>query len=176
MTALSPQPCEDPDCRGRHDPDERVALAVSICNARGARLTKSRLLILELLWENRGPTGAYELVEALKRRGDRSVGPPTVYRALEFLIGQGLVSKIESRNAYIPCAHPERKHLCLFFICGSCGDSTELEDRRLERLISEDATLLGFRAARRVVEIEGTCERCWTAGEADPTANASVKN
>lgn len=168
MTVLSPQPrpCADPNCRGRHDPGERVAMAMALCSARGVQLTKLRQRVLELLWENSRPTGAYELIEALKRRNSRPVGPPTVYRALEFLMAQGLVSKIESRNAYVPCAHPERRHDCLFFICSSCGASVEMEDPRLERLLAEEAAVLGFRAARRVVEVEGTCARCISAGVA----------
>ncbi len=161
-----PQPCTDANCRRQHAPAERVALAVSLCSARGARLTKLRRQILELLWESGRPTGAYELIEALKLRDSRPVGPPTVYRGLEFLMSQGLVSKIESRNAYVPCAHPERRHDCLFFICSNCGASVELEDQRLECLISEDAAVIGFRASRRVIEVEGTCKSCIAAGTA----------
>lgn len=168
MTLRSPQPrpCKDPDCRGRHAPAERVALAVSLCDARGTQLTKLRRQILELLWESGRPAGAYELIEALKLRDSRPVGPPTVYRALEFLMSQGLVAKIESRNAYVPCIHPERQHDCLFFICSNCGASFEMEDARIEGLISENATCIGFRPTRRVIEVEGTCARCIAAGSA----------
>ena len=168
MTALSPQPYEDTDCHGQRDAEERLALAVTLCNARGARLTKMRLLILEMLWQERRPTGAYELVEALNEQRADPVGPPTVYRALEFLMKQGLVTKIESRNAYIPCAHPERSHICLFFLCDSCGSSDEVEDRKLERLIAENAVRLGFQANRRVLEVEGTCKRCLAEGDSEP--------
>ena len=83
--------------------------------------------------------GAYELIEALKLESSRRVGPPTVYRALEFLTAQGFVSRIESLNAYMPCAHPERDHDCLFFICSGCRASVELEDPRIEGLLAEDA-------------------------------------
>ena len=164
--SIQPQPCTDSNCRGQHAPAERVALAESLCGARGARLTTLRRQILELLWESGRPTGAYELIEALKLRDSRPVGPPTVYRALEFLMSQGLASKIESRNAYVPCAHPERRHDCLFFICSNCGASVELEDQRLECLISEDAALIGFRPTRRVIEVEGVCATCIAAGAA----------
>ena len=166
LLSIPPRPCADPNCREQHAPAERVALAMSLCSARGAQLTELRRQILELLWESGRPTGAYELVEALKLRDSRPVGPPTVYRALEFLMSQGLVSKIESRNAYVPCAHPERQHDCLFFICSNCGSSVELEDRRLACAISEDATLIGFRPTRRVIEVEGTCATCIAAGAA----------
>ena len=124
------------------------------------QLTKLRRQILELLLERSRPARAYELIEALKLQDSREIGPPTVYRALRFLIAQGLVSKIESHNAYVPCAHPERQHDCLFFICTRCGMSTELEGHQVERLLSESAAALGFQVARRVVEVEGTCARC----------------
>jgi Fur family zinc uptake transcriptional regulator len=166
LLSLQPRPCADTSCRGQHAPGERVALAASLCGTRGVQLTALRRQILELLWESGRPTGAYELIEALKHRDSRSVGPPTVYRALEFLMAQGLVSKIQSRNAYVPCAHPERRHDCLFFLCSNCGASVELEDPRVERLLSEAAAVLGFRAARRVVEVEGTCADCVAAGAA----------
>ena len=166
LVSTEPRPCADPNCREQHATAERLALAESLCGARGARLTPLRRQILELLWESGRPTGAYELIEALKLRDSRPVGPPTVYRALEFLMSQGLVSKIESRNAYVPCAHPERQHDCLFFICSNCGSSVELEDQRLERLISENAALIGFRPKRRVIEVEGTCATCIAAGAA----------
>ena len=168
MAALStqPKPDADPKCHKQHAPAERIALAVSLCGARGAQLTKLRRQILELLWQSGRPTGAYDLIETIKLRDSRIVGPPTVYRALEFLQSQGLVSKIESRNAYVPCAHPDRRHDCLFFICNSCEASVELEDQRLESLISETAALIGFRPTRRVIEVEGTCESCIAAGAA----------
>ena len=164
--SIQPRPCADSDCRGQHARAERVALAMSLCSARGVQLTELRHRVLELLWESGRPTGAYELIETLKLRISRPVGPPTVYRALEFLVSQGLVSRIESRNAYVPCAHPERRHDCLFFICNDCGASAELEDLRVEQLLAEDAAVLGYRVTRRVVEVEGTCASCIAAGAA----------
>ena len=163
---IEPRRGADPDRGGQRAAAERVALAMSLCNARGVRLTARRRQILELLWASGRPTGAYELIEALALQDCRPVSPPTVYRALEFLVSQGLVSKIESQNAYAPCAHPERRHDCLFFICSDCGVSVELEDKRLECLISENAALIGFRPARRVIEVEGVCARCTAAGGA----------
>lgn len=162
MTLLPAQarPCTDSGCHAPHEPGERVALAASLCGARGVQFTALRRQILEMLWERAQPMGAYHLIEALRLRDSRPVGPPTVYRALEFLMAQGLVSKIESQNAYVPCTHPERRHDCHFFICGSCGASTELEDPRIERLLAGDAAALGFHMTRRMIEVQGTCARC----------------
>ena len=161
-----PRPCTDPDCRGRHSTRERVALAVSICEGRGVQMTELRRRVLELLWASDGPTSAYQLIEAIKPRDSRPVGPPTVYRALHFLMRQGFVSRIESLNAYVPCVHPERDHDCLFFICSGCRTSVELEDPRIGGLLAEDAAVLGFVATRRTVEVQGTCAKCAEAGAA----------
>lgn len=162
-----PHPSHDPTCRGQqHEPHERIALAATLCGERGARLTALRRTILELLWSQGSPMGAYELMGRLKSEIGRPIGPPTIYRALDFLMAQGLVTRIESRNAYVPCAHPERKHDCMFFICSNCGASAELEDPRIEQLLSEHASVLGFSAARRVIEVEGACARCIAAGAA----------
>ena len=103
LPSIQPRPCTDSNCRGQHAPAERVALAMSLCDARGAQLTTLRRQVLELLWESGRPTGAYELIEALKLRNSRPVGPPTIYRALEFLMSQRFVLKIESRNV---CGRP----------------------------------------------------------------------
>ena len=158
-----PQPCTDPDCRGQHAPAERVALAVSLCAARGNKLTALRRQVLELLWERRRPMGAYALIEELSLRHSRRIGPPTIYRALEVLMSQRLVSRLESRNAYVPRTHPERQQDCLFFICSICGMSTELENPRIVQVLAEDAAALGYRVDRRVVEVEGTCPKCLPA-------------
>ena len=72
------------------------------------------------------------------------------------------------RNAYVPRAYPERRHDCLFFICSSCRASAELADLRVERLLARDAAGLGFRATRRVVEVEGACESCSADGASSP--------
>ena len=129
-------------------------------------MTQLRRRVLELLWATGGPASAYHLIEAVQLRDSRPVAPPTVYRALNFLMEQGLASKIESLNAYVPCIHPEREHDCLFFICGDCRESVELEDPRIGGLLAEDAAALGFVATRRTVEVEGICARCAEAGAA----------
>ena len=81
-------------------------------------------------------------------------------------MSQGLASKIESQNTYVPCAHPERRSGGLFFICHNCGTSIELEDRRIDQQLADDAAHLGFQMTRRVVEVEGICSRCAVSGTA----------
>ncbi len=166
MVSSSTQPkhCADPNCRGQHELAERMAMAATLCKLRGAQFTKLRRRILVLLWEGNRPMGAYDLIGALTQYLSRRVAPQTVYRALEFLTSQGLVARIESRNAYVPLTHPERDQDCLFFICNTCGAAEELEDQRLENLLLETAAQIGFRASRRVIEVEGTCTTCADVG------------
>ena len=162
-SSIEPRPCRDSGCRGDHDPAERVALAASLCRERGTQLTATRQRVLEILWESGRPTGAYQLIDTLEQEASRPIGPPTVYRALDFLMAQGLVAKIESRNAYVACVHPERSHDCLFFICRDCGATAEMEDPRIGQLLVEHATVVGYRIARHVVEVEGMCPDCVAA-------------
>lgn len=161
-SSTEPRPCSS----GKHKPAERVAKAAALCDERGAQFTALRKRVLELLCSYGRPAGAYELIEALGEAGSRPVGPTTVYRALEFLTDQGLVSKIESRNAYVPCAHPERQHDRQFMICTCCGSSAEFEDSHVARLLAENATRLGFEVGRRIVEVEGKCADCLEASNA----------
>ena len=67
---------------------------------RGARLTPVRRRVLELILMSDQPTGAYALLAALQR-GRCKLGPPTVYRALEFLLAHRLIHKIETASAFI---------------------------------------------------------------------------
>jgi Fur family zinc uptake transcriptional regulator len=112
-----------------------------------------------MLLRSERPVGAYELLEGLRRQV-AGAAPPTVYRALDFLLQQGLAHKLESLHAYIGCTHPEHPHSSQFLICTECGDVMELEDQGIVRSLREAATATGFKAERRVVEVTGTCARC----------------
>lgn len=137
-----------------------VRVATALCAERGAQMTTLRRAVLEVLWQGRQPLGAYDLLARVQVKLGRKLMPPTIYRALEFLSGHQLIARIESRNAYVPCAHPERPHGCVFFVCDQCSTSVEIENPQLEALMDKDAQSLGFRIARRVVELQGTCAAC----------------
>jgi Fur family zinc uptake transcriptional regulator len=143
----------------QHEPPA-LDVAAAICDGRGAQMTALRRVVLDVLCQAGRPLGAYELLSQLQGRLGRKFTPPTIYRALEFLLGHGLIARIESRNAYVPCAHPERPHGCAFFVCDQCSTSIEIENPELEGLMQRDARRLGFQIARRVVELQGTCATC----------------
>jgi Fur family zinc uptake transcriptional regulator len=153
---------------GRHDHarcvDTAIEAAAELCTARAVRLTSLRRRVLELVWRSHRPIGAYEILDVLRADG-RSAAPPTVYRALEFLLEQGLVHRIESRNAFIGCIDPRAPHSGQFLICGRCGDAVELHDHRISAVLRRSAERVGFRVEGQTVEIRGLCPRCGVTGE-----------
>jgi Fur family zinc uptake transcriptional regulator len=136
-----------------------VKRAQQLCRERGARLTEQRQTVLRLLCESEKPLGAYELLEQM-RGVVKNPAPPTVYRALDFLLEQGLVHKLESLHAYVGCAHPEHPHASQFLICSDCGEVNEVEDAAVARSLDAAGEALGFQTQRPVVELLGTCAQC----------------
>ena len=136
-----------------------VAAAAKLCKERGVRLTALRRRVLELVWRGHRPVGAYEILNRLGGAG-RAAAPPTVYRALDFLLGQGLVHRIESRNAFIGCADPGASHSGQFLICDRCGNTLELDDDDIAGSVRRSAEQLGFRVAGQLVEVRGLCPAC----------------
>lgn len=136
-----------------------LAEAARICARRGVRLTPLRRRVLELLWDSHAPAGAYDLLRRLAKETARSA-PPTVYRALDFLLAQGLIHRIESLNAYVGCVHPDEFHGGQFLICGDCGAAAEVHDPRVDAAIARRAESLGFSVGRKTVEVRGRCQPC----------------
>jgi Fur family transcriptional regulator, zinc uptake regulator len=141
--------------------DQQLDRAEAICVKRGTRLTSLRRQVLGLVLEPGGPVSAYDLLERL-RTHHKGAAPPTVYRALDFLLGQGLVHKVERLSAYIGCvhAHDSEHHAAQFLICRQCGRVLELEDTAIRDALGAAAAQLGFRAQGSSVEIEGICAAC----------------
>jgi len=151
--------------RRGHDHDtcveDAVARAAALCTRKDLRLTALRRRVLELVWRSHEPVGAYAILDALRRRRrGRVVAPPTVYRALDFLLRHGLIHRIESQNAYVGCARPGTAHAGQFLICEKCGAAAELSDNRIRRAVARGAEALGFSVERQTVEAVGLCPRC----------------
>jgi Fur family zinc uptake transcriptional regulator len=136
-----------------------VTTAEELCRDRGLRFTRLRRRVLELVWDGHRPVGAYEILAALNDEGKRAA-PPTVYRALDFLIEAQLVHRLDSLNAYIGCADPSKAHDGQFLICSSCRSVAELDDPGLQETVAERAASIGFRATHQVLEIQGICAAC----------------
>ena len=139
--------------------EDALARADALCRGRGVRLTPLRRRVLELVWGSHRAVKAYDLLAALGE-GVGAAKPPTVYRALEFLMGQGLVHRIDSLNAFVGCPVPGRHHSAQFLICGSCGEVSELNAPSIDRAVARQAADSGFAVSRQVIELHGKCPRC----------------
>lgn len=133
--------------------------ADTLCRERGVRLTDQRKTVLRLLCESEKPLSAYELLD-LMRESVENPAPPTVYRALDFLLEQGLAHKLESIHSYIGCSHPDHPHASQFLICADCGEVAEVEDPDIANSLQAAGKAAGFKTDRPVVELLGTCAQC----------------
>lgn len=141
-------------------------LAAARCAKNGAKLTELRRDVLGLILQSPSPSGAYDLLEGLRTRRGPSA-PPTVYRALDFLVEQGFIHRVERLAAFVGCigdgVHaPEHNHphAAQFLICKQCKRATELEDHAISDALAEAAARVGFRLERATVEAEGVCAEC----------------
>ena len=138
---------------------DALAAALAFCRQEKLRLTPLRRRVLELVWQSHKPVGAYDLLELM--RTDRArVAPPTVYRALDFLVSHGLVHRIDSLNAFTGCTYAGASHKAYFLICERCGTIAEIDDRGLGRAVARSANNVGFVVENEIVEIKGVCPHC----------------
>jgi Fur family transcriptional regulator, zinc uptake regulator len=147
-----------------HDHDrcssDALANAEQLCAERGQRLTPIRRQVLEALLAHHRPIGAYEIIERLAAKGGRPA-PITIYRALDFLLGQGLVHRIESRNAYIACiSRHQAGAMMVFLLCDLCGAVGEAPSAAVAKSLIAAAKSAGFTPKTPVVEIPGVCAHC----------------
>lgn len=147
-----------------HDHDRCTADALkhaeTVCASRGQRFTPIRRQVLSALLASHRPLGAYEIIDELAKQIARPA-PITVYRALDFLMENGLVHRIESRNAFLACAHDHADTaMVAFLICDSCGSVGEVPAAPVAKSLNDAARGTGFLPKMSVVEITGTCGHC----------------
>ncbi|EKO3410573.1 zinc uptake transcriptional repressor Zur [Vibrio fluvialis] len=131
-----------------------------ICAARGVRLTSQRKRVFELICASKKASSAYELLEDLKQ-SEPQAKPPTVYRALDFLMEQGFIHRVESTNSFISCCSCNaHKHFSQLLICDQCGNVIELQDDSLIALLADNAEKHGFKIVNHVIESHGVCQLC----------------
>lgn len=134
--------------------------AEALCAARAQRLTPIRRHVLEVLLESHNPLGAYEIIDRAAASGARPA-PITVYRALDFLRDNGLVHRIESRNAFVACVNNHASgDLVVFLLCERCGAVGEAASAAVADQLKAAARAAGFTPKTPVIEITGVCSHC----------------
>jgi len=154
--------CTDPR-HHVHGADDYVREVGQACAERGLRLTPLRADVLRLVADSKRPVKAYDLLSQVSESKAASA-PPTIYRALDFLLENGFIHKLESINAFIACHHPRVRHTVPFLICDSCHAAIEMEDEKIGQLLDEKARALGFTPQAQTLEVHGLCVNCRAQG------------
>jgi len=142
---------------------QRVAVqletAQDLCESRGKRLTPIRRRVLEILLEQGRSVKAYELLELI-RDDQAAAAPPTVYRALDFLVEEGLVHRLDAINAWAACHDAGGEPHDLLVVCTACGSVAELSDPALTQSLADKVAQAGFRLSGHETELRGLCRAC----------------
>jgi Fur family zinc uptake transcriptional regulator len=128
---------------------------------RGVQLTPIRQQVLALIWESHKAVKAYELLDRIKPLKD-AAKPATIYRALDFLIEQGLIHRVESLNAFVGCSCSGHQHEQLLLICNNCQEVEERSAPEVMQALSQEVEQAGFSVHSKAIEIHGVCVKCVT--------------
>lgn len=150
--------CTDPSSHVQGEGDFLRGVA-RVCTERGLRLTPLRADVLGVVARSDRPIKAYDVLAQIGA-SKASMAPPTAYRALDFLLEQGFIHRLESIHAYVACHHPGTRHVVPFLICDHCHMAIEIEDESTARMLGKSALALGFTATTQALEVHGLCEQC----------------
>lgn len=141
-------------------PDQIMSQAEKLCLQRGVRLTSQRAEVLRLMATQQSAISAYDLLDRL-RVSEPQAKPPTVYRALDFLLEQGFIHRVESNNSYVICHHfEEPPHTSVMLVCDRCAAVDEKHAGGVENSIADLAQQAGFALRHSVIEAHGLCVNC----------------
>ncbi|GAB2512243.1 transcriptional repressor [Lysobacter humi (ex Lee et al. 2017)] len=165
--------CTDPH-HHVHSGDAFVAEVERACEERGLRLTPLRASALRLIADAGRPLKAYDLLERMKATHE-GAAPPTVYRALDFLLENGFIHRLASINAFVGCHHPRAaQHAVPFLICDRCHAAVELEDAEVVDALATRARALGFAPRAQTLEVHGLCASCMASPPVTADPGASI--
>jgi Fur family ferric uptake transcriptional regulator len=128
--------------------------------ARGGRVTRTRVAVIEALQRSAHPLSHDEIGATLDGAGighDRV----TLYRALEWLVEQGIAQRIAGgERAWRFEIRRDGDHRHAHFHCERCGQIVCLEDVPA----AAPALPAGFAVARAELVLHGACADCGRAG------------
>jgi len=136
-----------------------LSRAEALCQQHGKRLTPIRRKVLEILLKEGRSVKAYDLLDKI-RHEQPNAAPPTVYRALDFLIEEGLIHRLDAINAWSACHDAGSAPHHLLIICTQCGVVTELNDAKLNRELAHKIKAAGFVPDHQETELRALCSTC----------------
>lgn len=129
------------------------------CQQQGVKLTALRRQVLTLVLGYSGVVKAYQVLADLQQQRGIAA-PPTVYRALDFLVAAGLLHKVDALNGYIVCHHIGCRHEGLILVCGECGQVRELDATPVLDVLRRQAGDAGFAIVPQNLMLTGRCQEC----------------
>jgi Fur family ferric uptake transcriptional regulator len=141
-------------------PASSVEEVLALLRAGGGRVTSSRRILLEVLFEADSHLTAEELAEAVQARAP-DIHLSTVYRNLDELQRLGVV--LHSHLGHGPATYQLAADAHAHFICEGCGTRVEAPVQLFSGLARSVRSHLGFVIDPRHFAIFGRCARC--AGE-----------
>ena len=127
--------------------------AVNALRERGLRLSTSRRLVLEALFQANGPLSAEQLAE------QRGLDLASVYRNLETLERFGLARHVHFGHGpglYVLVGRGEREYL----FCERCRTARAVEPAELDAVRAQIKRKFGHEARFTHFAIVGTCAQC----------------
>jgi Fur family transcriptional regulator, zinc uptake regulator len=149
-------------------PEQMLNRPAAQCVAHGGHLTRLRKEVLQQLHQSPEGLKAYAILKRIQG-GFPSVSATTVYRALEFLVEQGLAHRLPGHNLFTACRlvhNPVRP--CLFLVCRSCRIVIEMEDDGVARTLEHCLGRTGYRLEDPSVELSALCPTCQTRSSETP--------
>lgn len=133
------------------------------CEQNGAKLTDLRRQVLDLVLQHDGVVKAYQILSDLQQTR-ASAAPPTVYRALDFLVEQGVLHRVDALNGYVVCQHlhdaQHHTQANLIMTCRDCGRVEEMVADAGVQALRASCLAQGFEMDNQQLLLNGRCVQC----------------
>lgn len=142
---------------------------------RGVRITRQRVILLELLDRSGRHLDAESLYRLAKEKDPR-LNRVTVYRTLKLLKKGGLIDELDlmhfagDQHYYETRLKQEHAHI----VCLRCGKVEEFFGESLQNMRSQVEANLGFRIATARTEMGGYCPDCQASNAQQTAAQSSA--
>lgn len=134
---------------------------------KGLKVTNQRLLVLEVLAENRDRHMTAEDIYELVKEDYPEIGLATIYRTVQLLLEMQLVDRINLDDGCVRYEIGENtygdtngKHHHHHLICRDCGRVLSFRDDLLEGLERHIEEETGFHVQNHELKFFGQCSKC----------------
>ena len=132
---------------------------------KGLKVTQQRLLVLEVLADQRDQHMTAEDIYELVKEDYPEIGLATIYRTVQLLLEMQLVDRINLDDGCIryeigEFLGGEGKHHHHHLICRTCGKVLPFNDDLLEGLERHIEEQTGFHVLDHELKFYGQCEEC----------------